>query len=314
MPPLPRLYFLVFLCLCWLPLPALALTNIIVLEGSPTAPGSEFVEQLKIELMQGGARPVVTVINSDYLANKRASIGEDSLVLAVGVQALSQAGKLDDKQPVLGVLVPQPSFDKILQDSKRTPHTFSAIVLDQPFSRQMALIKMLLPSTVHIGVLLGPASLPYANELRQAAKQQSLGLLQENINEATELLPKLKQVLEASSVLLAVPDPAIYNRETVQTILLTSYRYQKPVIGFSQAYVRAGALSAVFSTPRQIAKQAAEVIRQFAAKPQIGLPPPLVPKYFSVDTNRQVARSLGIELNDENVLSETLLRMERPLP
>ena len=310
-----QLYLFILLLLCWAPLSASALSNITVLIGAPSPPGNEFVEQFKTELTKiTNARLTVNVITLEDLANNRVAIGEGDFLVAVGVQALSQASKLDARLPVMGVLVPRPSFDTILSDSKRNPRTFSAILLDQPFSRQLALLKAIMPSAASAGVLLGPTSLQFGNDLQQAAGLQGLALLQENINESSELIPKLRRVLEGSPLLLAVPDPVVYNRETAQTILLTSYRYQKPVIGFSQAYVRAGALAAVYSTPRQIAKQAAEVVGRIAAKPQGGLPSPQLPKYFSVDINRQVARSLGIELSDENALSDTLLRIERPLP
>lgn len=315
MPLMPRLYLLLLLCLCWIPLPVLALDNITLLVGTPSLPSNEFVEQFKTEIAQGNdSKPAVNVIRVEELVNKHAALSDNTIIIAVGVQALYQASKLDNRLPVLGVLVSQPAFDKLQQDSKRNTRNFSAIVLDQPIPRQIALIKALMPSATHIGILLGPLSRPLGSVLQQAASQQGFGLLQENIRDPDDLVPMLKHVLSSSPVLLAVPDPIVYNRETVQTILLTSYRYQKPVIGFSQAYVRAGALAAVFSTPGQVAKQAAEVVRQFAGKPQGGLPPPLIPKYFSVETNRQVARSLGIELGDENALSETLLRIERPLP
>jgi len=306
---------LLFLLLLGLPLPALALNSITILTSASSAPVNEFTEHFKNELAQNfNLKLPVKIISAEDAAASRLILSDEELLIAVGVQALEQAGKLDFKAPVLGVLIPQLSFEKILIDSKHSSRVFSAVLLDQPFSRQLALVKAALPAASNIGVLFGPASLPSSIGLQQAARLHNLGLVQENVNKAPDLMPKLRHVLENSSALLAVPDPAVYNRESVPTILLTSYRYQKPVIGFSQAYVRAGALAAVYSTPRQIAKQAAETVRQFTAKPQAGLPPPQAPKYFSVDINRQVARSLGIEIGDENALSETMLRIERLLP
>jgi ABC-type uncharacterized transport system substrate-binding protein len=107
---------------------------------------------------------------------------------------------------------------------------------------------------------------------------------------------------------MAIPDPLIYNRETAQPILLTSYRHQKPVFGYSQSYVRAGALAAVYSSAKQIAKQAVEITLK--AQAAGALPPPQVPKYFSVMVNPQVARSLNIPLMDEEELQKKMLRLE----
>jgi putative ABC transport system substrate-binding protein len=301
------------LLICLSPSTALAQSRITVLITLPTPATAEFTDRLRNELdPSSGVK--LSVVTEEMLNNGHDALNDDSLVIAVGVQALSQASKLDLKRSVLGVLVPQPSFDKILVESRRTPRYFSAVFLDQPYARQIALLKSILPKATNLGVLFGPTSLQSSYLLQQASQASNLTLVQENIYATEELPAKLRRALETSAVLLAVPDALVYNRETAQSVLLTSYRYQKPVIGFSQAYVRAGALAAVYSTPQQIARQAAEIIRQHLNKPQAGLPPPQAPKYFSVDVNRQVARSLGIEIGDENALSDTLQRIERPLP
>ena len=72
----------------------------------------------------------------------------------------------------------------------------------------------------------------------------------------------LKPVLDDAEVLLAVADPEVYNGTTVSNILLATYRAQLPVVAFSPAYVNAGALLALYSTPRQIGTQAAGLARQ----------------------------------------------------
>jgi ABC-type uncharacterized transport system substrate-binding protein len=123
------------------------------------------------------------------------------------------------------------------------------------------------------------------------------------------LIPKLSAILESSDALLALPDPFIYSRETAQSILLTSYRYQKPVFGYSQPYVRAGALAGVYSNTKQLAKQAAEIA--IKSQQEIGgLPPPQAPKYFSVMINRQVGRSLKIQLTDEESIHKKMVEAE----
>jgi putative ABC transport system substrate-binding protein len=119
----------------------------------------------------------------------------------------------------------------------------------------------------------------------------------------------LKSVLETSDALLAVPDPMIYTRETAQPILLTSYRHQKPIFGYSQSYVRAGALAAVYTTSKQLAQQAAEIALKSQQAPSL-LPPPQSPKYFSIIMNHQVARSLNIILKSEEEIYKKVLEAD----
>ena len=77
-----------------------------------------------------------------------------------------------------------------------------------------------------------------------------------------EIYPALTKVLASADVILAMPDPMIFNNGTIHNILLAAYREERPLIGFSPAYVRAGALAAVYSTPQQIAHQIAETIQR----------------------------------------------------
>jgi ABC-type uncharacterized transport system substrate-binding protein len=145
--------------------------------------------------------------------------------------------------------------------------------------------------------------------LQVAAKAQRLQLVSAEVNSDIGLLPILERVLAGSDVLLALPEPRLYNKNTIQSVLLTSYRYRDPLVGYSQALVRAGALVALYSKPAQIGRQAGEiVVHTFNSG---SLPPPQYPKYFSVSINQQVARSLGIPAPDEIGLHEALQRWEQ---
>ncbi len=296
---------------CLLSAPAIAANGVTVIVSSGSLPSTSFVEEFRHELTQAGSKLAVNLVVLDNQGMIAApTIDADDNVIAVGVQALVQASKLDSRTQVMGVLVPKPSFDKILQDSKRNTRSTSAIVLDQPYARQLELVKKILPKVNKLGVLLGPGSLDAKKELEQSATQQGLSLLYVTVKNASELSSGLKQVMEGSDALWAIPDPVIYSRETAQTILLTTYRYQKPVIGFSQAYVRAGALAAVYSTPQQIARQLAEELA-VTGKAKNGMTGVRYPKYFSVDVNVQVGQSLGVDLTNEATLAEMLIRVER---
>jgi ABC-type uncharacterized transport system substrate-binding protein len=87
-----------------------------------------------------------------------------------------------------------------------------------------------------------------------------------------------------------------------------------PVIGFSQAYVRAGALAAVHSTANQIGRQAGEWIAELAHTDNWQLGTPRYPRYYSVAVNTQVAQSLNLNVRNENVLLQQLQQLENKSP
>lgn len=288
---------------------AYAYTGITIVMASATDTNLEFIDAFKLELINSKSTSLRVKVIDLSEAEKLVVAENSELVIALGVKALEASSKLKLTTPVLGVFTPLPTFNSMLANSRRELGNFSAIVLDQPYSRRFSLIKTVLPEAKNLGVLLGPNSSLDMEDIRDTGEAAQFNILQESIQQQSDLIPHLTTLLEISDALMAIPDSLVYTRETVQPILLTSYRHQKPVFGFSQSYVRAGALAAVYSTSKQLAKQAAEISIKSQQASSI-LPPPQAPKYFSVALNYQVARSLNIQVADENVINKKILALE----
>ena len=162
-----------------------------------------------------------------------------------------------------------------------------------------------------MALLVGHESLEMGQRLYAAARDRRLRPTLAQLNEESELYPTLQRTLAEPSILLAVPDATVYNNRTISNILLTAYHQRSPVVGFSPAYVKAGALLALYSTPAQVGQQAGEAARLGLATGS--LPPPAAPRHFRISTNPYVARSLGIQLEDPAILRERLERSEGSL-
>jgi hypothetical protein len=297
-----RILHLAFILLA-LPLPAVGLDRVDVILSEEGGAYAEVADKMRAVLAQGSAaRMEVRVMTPQALRLD----GGAQMLVAVGTAAMEMLAQKNPAQPVLSVLVPRAAFDRAVRqgglaaDARR----FSAITLDQPWARQFALIRHAVPGRTKVGILLGPDSGEAAAALRAAAKVSGMTVAIETVSGEADLQPALKRLLGASEVLLAVPDSVVYNRYTIQSILLAAYRQQVPLFGFSPSYVKAGALAAVYSVPAQIGQQAAEAVLRQATERQ--LPPPQPPRYFSVGINSQVAHSLGIRLEDEASLLNKL--------
>lgn len=289
----------------WTSVIAAAPANISVILSDESAPYQDTANSLRAVLEQGAGKAVVTIHPAAW---KKADFTKEhpDLIVAVGVRAAQELAAQNLSIPVLATLIPHQAYEKIAR--QRDFRLFSAVFLDQPVARQMELIRHALPDRTRIGVVLGPDSQDNLKALQAAVKDAKFNLVAEKISAAEELLPALQRVLADCDVLLAVPDPLVFNKGTVQSLLLTTYRYQDPVVGFSHAYVKAGALTAVYSVPEQIGKQAGEVIQRMLAAKTWHLPIPEYPKYFSVSVNYQVARSLSLNVGDEAALFQKLKR------
>lgn len=237
------------------------------------------------------------------------------LLVTVGLSAfdetlreLERRGAQWARVPVLATLLPQHAYEARVVRLDKGGRPVSAALLDQPAQRQIALLKLALPERRHVGVLYGPQSSALMGALQREARARNLSFSTQQAEAQEAIYPALKRLLDEVDLLLAVPEPAIYNPATLQNILLTTYRLRIPVLAFSAAYVKAGAVLAVYSTPAQVARRAVEMIQTWRAGR--GLPPPQLPREFAVAVNAKVATSLGLDLDEASRLQEELRQLE----
>lgn len=266
---------------------------------------SEAAEALSAELRSAGHRiqPLPFPLRPEDTATLHAS----PLIVTLGTRAAQAIAGITPRGLVLHTLLPRSAFDKLpirAEDTRR----ISAVFIDQPASRQIELLRIALPDWTRVALVVGKDSFELGARLQNSVRDKRLRPILEQASDESDLYPTLQRVLAEPTILLAIPDPALFNNRTISNILLTAYHHRSPVVGFSPAYVKAGALLALYSTPAQIGQQAGEAARQGLATGS--LPLPAAPRHFRVSTNPYVARSLGINLEDANILREKLERLE----
>ncbi len=266
--------------------------------------------EARAELAAQLAGVELTVSTAESFPSARRANPSD-VVVTLGSEAMRSALRLRDDAPIVTLLVPRDSFERLRDEARTAGHrrSISGIYLDQPWSRQIALIRQIVPDRRRIGVLSTDAFLPQLTGLDRIVRQQNATLVQELVESPQGLHVDLMRIIGTADALLAVPDTRIYNASTIQHILLTTFRARQPLIGFSPAYVQAGALAAVYSTPAQMAREAAAIVRRLLA----GLAPSggQYARTFTVNVNRSVARSLDILLEDDAALTKHLEQLER---
>ena len=308
------LRFLSGLALCLLALPGTTQTPEIqvgIVRSQTSAPYLDATQALVNGLIrQGVSLNAVNVWSPAELAVlPGARLSSVKVWVALGTEAATALAQTRTKAPVLNALLPLSSFERVLRVSGRKASAgFNVLQLDQPLQRQLALIRLALPKARRLGVLWGPDSLPKAATLRSLAGSQGLTLQEARLDEETALFAALQSVLGGSDVLLALADPLVFNSSNLQNILMTTIRVQVPLVAFSPAYVRAGALLAVYSTPPQVGEQAAQWVLDVLAG-RVLPEQPVEPLDFEISVNEQVARVLGLTF-DVKALTLALRRQE----
>lgn len=227
------------------------------------------------------------------------------LLVTLGSEALDKLHPYSDKIPVIALLAPRTTLDELRNGA---PGRITGVYYEQPIPRLTALLRTAFPSKTRVGVLLGPASTRYRNELSQALQRLGMEGRFEVTQDRNDLARAVQNVISDADVFLALPDPEAINTHSARFILLASYRRGIPVVGYSASFVKAGAAVAMVSSPIQIGREAALMVNESRSGRK--LPPPRVPKDFDVLVNASVSRSLGLGLDAP--LLERRIRDEEP--
>lgn len=303
---IPRLLLtvLVRLALCLFPLTFHAstqTTNILILKSGPSSVYDDVVDHIKnhFDVICPKHGFLCDRLNiQSFIANEaQPTKHKYDLVITLGLKARQYAMINSDYSNVINAMIP--NIPSNLLPTETGTKEVQTLILDQPVGRSLNLIKKITPATRHVGILISSSNKNSIATLIKAGQKLGLVIHPKVIVNGNEIGRKLSQLLKDIDVFLALPDKEIHNRKTVSNILLSTYRKKIPLFGFSAAYVRAGALAAIYSTPEDIGRHIVETTERILSKQfDPGLPHTTVeyPKYFSVSVNTQVAHSLEILL------------------
>ena len=291
--------------------------RVLILSGGSSDAYAEVTEAIRTrlnELAKDQVQLLIKNVTQDEEAFDALLQPPPKLIISIGSRASALAKYNSSNIPILSVLITVRDYSLLSQTHRADASMCSAIYLDQPLSRQLDLLHLVLPKAARLASLSGPQSAAQIPELSALSAQRGLRLTSESVTPGSNPIHALTQLIDNAEALLALPDPDVFNRTSLQAILLTTYRNNVPVIGFSQAYVRAGALAAVHSTAQQIGRQAGEWVAERAHTGSWQLGSPRYPRYYTVAINHSVAQSLGISVGNEDAVLKRLQQLENPLP
>ncbi len=294
-----RMIRLFVLGLAWLlAMPAHAEGMVHILLGDPGPAYQEAAEAFRAGL--GGRRPL-RVWNPAELNAAQLQVlsrGGDLLV-PVGLKtARMLAEQHGGRAPVLTLLLPRAAAEQLPWPASLPRNRVSHVYIDQPAARTLGLLDMAFPNLRRIGLVVSDENQSQVRQLLQEALRRKQELVVETIDSADGLAPALRRLLPTVDALLLVPDSLAINSGNAQNVLLTTYRYRVPVMGFSQGLSKAGAIASVYSSPAQIGRQGAQMAVRWLHD-EGELPPAQSAGEFSLAFNARVGRSMGLAMPDE---------------
>lgn len=227
-----------------------------------------------------------------------------SLLITLGQEALQWRLRQPIVTPTIATYVTLDGLQQLHDDIR--PASVQILLASAKPERQIILAQLLIPRLDTIGLMFSEQQRWQTRFWQTAAIQRGVNLYPRGIPGQDELPRVLTDVLNQSEVLIGLDDPALYNAENLKTLLLTSYARNRVLIGPSAPFITAGSLSTTYSSPENMADSVIDMLQETWKPAAIRYP-----DRFSVLSNRQVARSLGLPPPDDAELMRRIHAQEQ---
>ena len=231
------------------------------------------------------------------------------LIIGIGSVGMQSANRYYPKSSKLFISTDP---EKFRLDSN-TNKNDAILYMTQSYCRKMQLIKLINDRWKVISLLNSQKKPVDTDNIKQCASRYGIEVYTVNTTERN-MTDDIKNALNHSDVLLALPDKSIYNSNTVKNILLTSYRHRKPIIAFSRNFVNAGALASIHSSVEQVVQSASSLIEQYFKLNHRFEKSVNHPQSFDISINSQVFRALDISIPDVDKLRQAIKKSEPDRP
>ncbi|MGD8547023.1 MAG: ABC transporter substrate binding protein [Thiohalophilus sp.] len=210
-------------------------------------------------------------------------------VVTLGNYSAQELASLQIKVSHIHALITKENYQKLMPLNKTNTRNSCALVIDQPLERIISAAKKFIPNLQRIGIIIDPG-----NTADYDKHIQGSDIIYENLS--NDIHSAITQFADKSvDIIVATQNSSIYNNETARNILISSYHYNIPLVGYSESFVRAGAILGVYSTPEMYAIDVYDLIKnpKNCTKNEIRYSSKFITK-----TNPQVASSLGIRFDN----------------
>lgn len=292
---LKRMLLPIAVVLAALSRPAAALNvDIVVADSNPAT--LNLARAAEHALQQLRPAPAIAVTTT---ANTNKNPSRDTLLVAIGDDTLGWVGSIENGYAAtLCFYVSSASYGQLGDHTRK-----SALFRDQPLARQLQLARQLLPDArnalvIHSQPLFGDG------ETTPGSRNANFAVHVFKVNVEEDWAKPLSRWLAENDVLIGVEDRDLYNRATIRSVLLTTYRHGKVLIGPNRGFVGAGSLASAYTSPEQYLLQLQAMVQGWQETRT--LPAPQYPTFYQIHVNRQVATSLGLTLPDDQALLRSL--------
>lgn len=225
------------------------------------------------------------------------------IIVTVGYSAAKKISERKPNATVIYSLIPENNhlYSNLACENNRCYY----IYINQPVSRYIKLFNILFPQPRTLVLATVKTDTKVSQQLKNATRKLDISYKELYIPANNNIARVFTEKLSHGDVLLALPDAAIYNSNNAKSILLSTYHKDIPIIAYSSAFVKAGAVAGLYSSIDHVANTTAKTVNKIISNGQ-QKNKEYYPDEFTVDINLAVANSLDIRVESENVIKSKI--------
>lgn len=242
---------------------------------------SKTYQQAVTQLRSGGHRVQAFILGDAKLVQQLKTKPEQTRWLAMGPRSARWLAQASAKKKAA-----------LFVRRNQVPANLSAVTLEVTYRQQMTWMKQAFPGRHRLIVLRQPSDAAKDAAMLQAAEQSGFDLLLADVQKTGDAVPVFNSALRKrsrSAVFWMLPDPVVVSTDTVAPLIKTALAARIPVIGFTDYFLRIGALAAVVVDYGACAQQALEL----ADAETVSVASPRVAKFV---VEGRLAERLGIAI------------------
>jgi putative ABC transport system substrate-binding protein len=279
----------------WLCRPAFASSSSrpLIVTASPGGPHAAAVEGMQQAFAARSIAATTFQLPADDSAFRQELKNNTSqLAIAVGIDAVRALASGKAQIPLLTTM----AFLSDLKSSGilETPgvRLTGAMWLDLAIHQIVAGLRLVIPDANRIAVIRNPSLADSAEALARAHQQPSgADVSVVDCASPSDLLPALRKLRGRAEFVICLPDSGLYNKTTVEPLILASLEHRLALVGFSASFVRAGAALGVYPDFADVGRQTAVLAERCLTGPA-GLHEEY-PRRTTVAVNERVLHLLG---------------------
>jgi putative ABC transport system substrate-binding protein len=216
--------------------------------------------------------------------------GKPELVLAIGAGAAAVAVRQLAPAPVVAITLRRAELTAL--------EAATGVYLEFPPEVELEWLKKILPRARRVGVVYNRAENAGAvSRASRAAAGLGLELVPRVVDSRERLPDALASLAHEAQVLWAIPDTLVLTPETARSFLLFQFRQRIPLVGLSDAWVKAGSLYALDRDWTDVGRQCGELAEQILKGSRTaGSLDPIPPRRVLYSVNRRTAERIKLDL------------------